>query len=76
MSVRFFSRKQKAALLKVAGYRCEKCGIPLASFHADHKRPYSKGGATDVRNGQALCPSCNRKKGTTDDTAKMAKGGN
>lgn len=32
-------------------------------WHADHATPYIKGGATDVVNGQALCPTCNLKKG-------------
>jgi superfamily II DNA or RNA helicase len=35
------------------------------SFHADHIFPYSKGGLTVTSNGQALCPTCNLKKGST-----------
>ena len=42
------------------------CGEPLdPSFHADHIFPYSKGGLTVTSNGQALCPTCNLKKGST-----------
>lgn len=43
---------------------CAECGVELsAGWHADHVEPYSKGGETDVINGQALCPRCNLKKG-------------
>jgi superfamily II DNA or RNA helicase len=34
-----------------------------SNWHADHIVPHSKGGDTDVLNGQALCPTCNLKKG-------------
>ena len=37
-------------------------------FHADHRDPWTRGGVTDVINGQALCPTCNRRKG--DQPAK------
>ncbi|MBE9099336.1 HNH endonuclease [Vacuolonema iberomarrocanum] len=62
---RIFSRIQKLFILKRAGYRCQGCGIPLTpeNFHADHIVPYSKGGETAVYNGQALCSTCNLKKG-------------
>ena len=32
-------------------------------FHADHVVAYSKKGKTILKNGQALCPKCNLKKG-------------
>src|SRR5690606_30104317 len=32
-------------------------------WHADHVKPWSSGGPTDVINGQALCPACNLRKG-------------
>ncbi|MFC1740114.1 HNH endonuclease [Pseudomonadota bacterium] len=39
------------------------CGEKLgSSFHADHVLPYSKGGKTITRNGQALCERCNLRK--------------
>lgn len=34
-------------------------------WHADHVQPYASGGATDVINGQALCPECNLTKGAS-----------
>ena len=44
--------------------KCSKCGCDLEpGWHADHVHPYSKGGQTDVINGQALCPECNLRKG-------------
>jgi 5-methylcytosine-specific restriction endonuclease McrA len=49
--------------LRAAG-ACEGCGNRLGgAFHSDHVRPYSKGGATTLDNGQALCAACNLKKG-------------
>jgi superfamily II DNA or RNA helicase len=61
---RFFNPKQKQALLTMANGRCDICGIELPNdWHADHVIPHSKGGPTDVINGQALCPPCNLKKG-------------
>lgn len=62
---RYFSPIQKLAILKRAGHCCELCGEKLSpdNFHADHKIPYSLGGKTTVYNGQALCSTCNLKKG-------------
>jgi 5-methylcytosine-specific restriction endonuclease McrA len=62
---RLFSQRQRQILAWIAGGRCGNCGAPLAAnFHADHIFPYSKGGATVTTNGQALCASCNLKKGS------------
>ena len=61
---RLFSKRQKVILAILSGNRCSICQIPLKkSFHADHKRPWSKGGKTILNNGQALCAQCNLKKG-------------
>ena len=61
---RSFSKKQRMALANHADWKCTLCGTPLDnSFHADHIIPFSKGGITDVSNGQALCPTCNMQKG-------------
>lgn len=41
------------------------CQVELPTdWHADHIIAHANGGETDVINGQALCPTCNRKKGT------------
>jgi hypothetical protein len=63
---RRFGRRERAALLLAAGGCCADCGAPLApDFHADHRDPWAHGGRTDVVNGQALCPPCNRRKSDT-----------
>lgn len=62
---RRFSSSERAALYDAADGYCESCGIELQpGWHADHVHPFSQGGATDVINGAALCPSCNLTKGS------------
>jgi len=64
---RLFSMRQRKMLRLLAGNVCQGCGEKLsADFHADHILPFSKGGKTITRNGQALCPTCNGKKGNRD----------
>jgi 5-methylcytosine-specific restriction endonuclease McrA len=65
---RQFSPMQKLIILQRAGYRCELCEVPLRAdnFHADHKVPFSRGGKTALYNGQALCSTCNLKKGNRE----------
>ncbi len=61
---RRFSTSQRVALFIHAQGKCVRCGIALTTgWHADHKHPFSKGGPTDVQNGQALCPKCDLQKG-------------
>jgi superfamily II DNA or RNA helicase len=61
---RRFNAGERSALYLAADGRCENCGFDLApSWHSDHVDPYSRGGATDLINGQALCPQCNLRKG-------------
>jgi 5-methylcytosine-specific restriction endonuclease McrA len=61
---RRFNRLEKIALYLYADGKCELCGKELApGWHGDHILPFSKGGQTDVINGQALCAECNLKKG-------------
>lgn len=61
---RKFSDRQRIALFVAADGHCSSCGVALSrGWHADHIEPYSRGGATDVLNGQALCPRCNIVKG-------------
>jgi 5-methylcytosine-specific restriction endonuclease McrA len=65
---RRFSAAERRALFFVSGGRCEKCGRPLdRSFHADHDKPYSKGGETHLANGRAKCQKCNLGKGAKYD---------
>lgn len=61
---RLFSRREKNALYLAQDGKCALCGASLDDgWHADHIDPYSHGGETDITNGQALCPTCNLKKG-------------
>ena len=65
---RTLSRAEKVALLERAGRRCEHHSWLLGrcreteALQADHVHPHSRGGATDVANGQALCRRHNRGK--------------
>jgi 5-methylcytosine-specific restriction endonuclease McrA len=61
---RLFNKRQRLMMLFRQAGRCAACSNRLsAGFHADHVKPYSKGGQTVIQNGQALCPMCNLKKG-------------
>ena len=47
-------------------YRCQHCGAEgnLTTLHADHVVPFGRhGGLTTLKNLQALCGPCNRRKG-------------
>ena len=62
---RRFSGGEHVALYLAADGRCSGCGTELEpGWHADHVQPWSRGGQTDVINGQAFCPTCNLKKGS------------
>ncbi len=63
---RFFDEGQKLAIYYRDNGRCQECrkSISLDEAEFDHKKPWAKGGSTTVGNGQLLCTSCNRRKGT------------
>jgi superfamily II DNA or RNA helicase len=66
MERRNFNQSERIALYLASDGKCSRCGIELGrGWHADHEIPWSKGGPTDVINGQALCETCNLKKGST-----------
>lgn len=61
---RRFNVAERQAMYIASGGKCSQCGADLtAGWHADHVVAWARGGATDVLNGQALCPKCNLKKG-------------
>lgn len=61
---RRFNDTERLLLKLDAGNRCAHCGGLLgSSFHADHVKPFARGGETKLDNGQALCPRCNWAKG-------------
>ena len=73
---RLFSTEQKQELLRLseeAGerdkerYACAICGNMFLpdELTCDHIKPWSKGGRTEVSNGQLLCRACNSKKNNT-----------
>ena len=65
---RRFSSSQRALILSRAGHRCERRSwlygrcTETDALQADHVHPHSRGGATTVENGQALCRRHNKQK--------------
>jgi hypothetical protein len=69
--VRRFSRADKTIILYRAGGQCEhhygifgRCQA-TEKLEADHIHPHSRGGWTNISNGQALCKQHNREKRAT-----------
>ena len=70
--MRRFSTSQRVALYVASDGYCSICGADLGpTWHADHVQPYSKGGETQIDNGQALCPTCNLRKGNKMEPALL-----
>ena len=66
-AVRRFSARDRAAVFLRAGGRCEHFGLfgrcrATTQLEADHVHPHSRGGWTNVANGQALFRAHNRAK--------------
>ncbi|MER7011673.1 DEAD/DEAH box helicase family protein [Saccharopolyspora sp. NPDC000359] len=60
-------RQQRAHLYEEAGGRCQRCGAELGpDYHAAHLIAHSHGGATDLPNLEAWCPTCNLRLGNRD----------
>jgi 5-methylcytosine-specific restriction endonuclease McrA len=61
---RAFTIQQRTAIFARARNQCEHFNVigrrcTNAPTHADHIYPHSKGGATALANGQAMCARCN-----------------
>ena len=60
-----FSPREKAALYKEQGGKCNGCEkkFEVRNLSVDHIKPFSKGGGERLNNLQLLCNSCNSMKG-------------
>lgn len=65
-SRRYFSRSEVRRAWERQGRVCTLCArsIPIDLMHGDHIMPWSNGGTTTMDNCQALCGSCNLRKGS------------
>ena len=63
---RTFSRPEVRRVWERQGRVCTLCerSIPFDLMHGDHIHPWSKSGRTALENCQALCGSCNLRKGS------------
>lgn len=66
LSIRAFTDSQKRTLYERQGGICPACPQPtkfeISQMEADHIKPWSQGGKTELDNGQMLCRDCNRAK--------------
>lgn len=63
-SKRSFDEAQRQVIFRRDNGICKNCGIKCEwnEWEADHIIPWSKGGKTEIENGQVLCPTCNATK--------------
>lgn len=63
-SKRNFDEAQRQVIYRRGNGICKMCGVHCDwnNWEADHIVPWSRGGKTEIENGQVLCPSCNSKK--------------
>ena len=68
-----FTRSQVWRAWQLQGCVCKLCGraIPFDLMHGDHIVPWSLGGPTTIANLQALCGSCNLRKGSQPQEVAM-----
>ncbi len=61
---RNFDAAQRQVIYRRGNGICKICGKKCEwnNWEADHILPWSKGGQTEIENGQVLCPTCNQKK--------------
>lgn len=64
LSIRAFTQAQKEQMYEEQQGICPGCNkhFELCEMQADHRRPWSQGGKTELANGMMLCAECNRKK--------------
>ena len=63
------SKLIKEGLYKRQKGKCMYCGrkLDIADMHADHKKPWNRGGSDSEKNLQMLCGPCNTRKGDMTD---------
>lgn len=68
LDLRKFSDHRKSVILSKQGGKCAICKKKkdIKETHADHIKPWSKGGRTEDSNCQVLCIECNKKKAARD----------
>jgi hypothetical protein len=68
LSIRGFSDAMKRETYERQKGKCPKCPkdkqkkLDIGDMHADHTKPWSKGGKTVAANCEMLCADCNRRK--------------
>lgn len=64
LNIRSFTEANKRSLYERQNGVCPSCKerFQISEMEADHIKPWSKGGKTELSNGQMLCQSCNREK--------------
>lgn len=65
LNLRAFTDAQRLKMYERQGGVCPLCGRKFAieEMHADHVKPWCRGGQTTLENGQMLCHDCNWTKG-------------
>ena len=66
---RSFTRAEVYRAWELQGRVCKLCrrAIPVDLMHGDHITPWVRGGLTIMTNLQALCGSCNLRKGVAEE---------
>ncbi len=64
LNIRAFTQSQKEQMYEAQGGICPGCHehFEIEEMEADHRKPWSQGGKTEIENGMMLCRDCNRKK--------------
>lgn len=72
---RTFTRQETWHAWRLQDCVCKICGraIPFDLMQGDHIVPWSQGGRTSVENLQAICGSCNLRKGSTPQQVTSAR---